>query len=69
MTCDFPKDNWTKLVDEHGERGASQMVAGALREIAGIIESPGYPRVFSYDVSKGDILQTYKITLSDPWPG
>lgn len=59
------------LVKELGSReAADKHIANRLRELADIVESPDYPKVFGWrDDGKPSPTSTVSITLSFPWGG
>lgn len=72
------QQNWFAMIKEAGsEEAAGKEVARQLRLAADQIESGKYPRVFGIELpnpnpdfdSFEDIMQTYSVTLSHPWPG
>ena len=53
-----------------GEEEANRIIASRLRELADIVESSGYPKVFGWtDEGRPGPTAKYTLTLSYPWGG
>ena len=59
-----------KIRHEIGEDAANAVIAKRLRELADIVESDEYPRVFGWtDDGRPSPIASYQLTLSFPWGG
>lgn len=80
-TNDIERLTKPKMVSDHqwgyqslhhqlGEEEANKHIAARLRELADIVESDDYPRVFGW-TDGGDPcpIATYQLTISYPWGG
>lgn len=72
---DQSQHHWFALCEKLGsEEAARKHVAMNLRYAAVLIEKGGFPDIFGCDVPVGTpfsdtFIETFSVTLSQPWPG
>jgi hypothetical protein len=61
--------SYQDLVKELGsDKEAEKHIAKRLRELADIVESKDYPKVFGW-CEENEFMLSIRLTLSYPWPG